>query len=117
MEHNTELAELTGSVGTWFTPEYAPSTPLLSRLYLAHISFLPALIFILIAMHFLLIRRHNVSAEPSAQVGAAEPDTRHLAGWSMWLLGILVALAAFTQSPIGPAPVEGVELTKPLWLF
>lgn len=125
VEHNTELAELTGSVGTWFTPEYAPSTPLLSRLYLAHISFLPALIFILIAVHFLLIRRHKVSAEPSVQVGAPEPDTqvpftthiRHLTGWILWLLAILVALAAFTESPLGAAPVEGVEVTKPLWLF
>lgn len=125
VEHNTELAELTGSVGTWFTPEYAPSTPLLSRLYLAHISFLPALIFLLITVHFLLIRRHKVSAEPSVPVGAPEPDTqvpftnhiRHLTGWVLWLLGILVALATFTQSPVGAAPVAGVEVTKPLWPF
>lgn len=125
VEHNTELAELTGNIGTWFTPEYAPSTPLLSRLYLAHISFLPALIFLLIIVHFLLIRRHKVSAESSVPVGAVEPDLqvpftnhiRHLTGWVLWLLGILVALAAFTQIPVGAAPVAGVEVTKPLWLF
>lgn len=125
VEHNTELAELTGRVGTWFTPEYAPSTPLLSRLYLAHITFLPALIFLLIVIHFFLVRRHKISAEPSIPVGAPEPDVqvpftihmRYLAGWVLWLLGILVALAAFTQTPIGAAPVPGVEVTKPLWPF
>ena len=125
VEHNTELAELAGGVGTWFTPKYIPSTPLLSRLYLAHVSFLPVLIFLLLVVHFLLVRRHKISAQPSVPVGAAEPDVqvpftthlRHLTGWVLWLLGILVALAAFTQSPIGAAPVAGIEVTKPLWPF
>lgn len=125
VEHNTELAELTAGIGTWFTPEYAPSTPLLSRLYLAHVSFLPVLVFLVIAVHFLLVRRHKISAEPSIPVGGEEPDVqvpftthiRHLTGWVLWLLGILVALAAFTQSPVGAAPVAGIEVTKPLWPF
>ena len=125
VEHNTELAELTGGVGTWFTPKYAPSTPLLSRLYLAHITFLPTLVFLLIVIHFFLVRRHKIAAEPSIPAGAPEPDVqvpftthmRHLAGWVLWLLGILVALAALTQNPVGATPVPGVEVTKPLWPF
>ena len=125
VEHNTEIAELVGGMGTWFTPEYAPSTPLLSRLYLAHISFLPVTVFIFVVAHFFLVRRHKISAEPSVPVGGDEPDiqvpftthVRHLAGWVLWLLGILVALAALTQSPIGAAPVAGIEVTKPLWPF
>ncbi len=125
VEHNTELAELAGGVGTWFTPEFAPITPLLSRLYLAHVSFLPTLVFLVIVVHFLLVRRHKISAEPSVPVGAEEPDVqvpftihlRDLTGWVLWLLGILVALAAVTQSPIGATPVAGIEVTKPLWPF
>ena len=125
VEHNTELAELTGGVGTWFTPEYAPNTPLLSRLYLAHVTFLPTLVFLLIVVHFLLVRRHKISPEPTIPVGGEEPDVqvpftthlRHLTGWVLWLLGILVAVAALTRSPVGAAPVPGIEVTKPLWPF
>jgi ubiquinol-cytochrome c reductase cytochrome b subunit len=125
VEHNTALAGLVGGLGTWFTPEFGAGTPLVTRLYLAHVSFLPTLVFLLLVAHFMLIRRHGISARAQIPVGGTDPDERvpftthlrHLTGWSLILLGILVALAATTSNPVGPAPVAGIEVTKPLWPF
>lgn len=125
VEHNSELAALAGGLGTWFTSEFGAGTPLVSRLYLAHVSFLPALIFVLLIAHLALVKRHGVSAESDVQVGKVDPDEqvsftshlRHLFGWSLILLAVLILLAATTANPVGAAPVAGIELTKPLWPF
>lgn len=125
IEHNTELADLAGRLGTWFTPEFGAGTPLLPRLYLAHVSFLPALVFLLLTAHFALVKYHGISPEPRVPVGEPDPDLpvpftahlRHLVGWSLVLLAILVGLASLTTTPVGTAPVPGIEVTKPLWPF
>jgi len=124
VEHNTELARLAGGFGTWFTGNFG-GTPVVSRLYLAHVSFLPALIFIMLVIHLALVKRHGVSPRATAPVGASDTDdevpftihVRHLTGWGLILLAGLTALAAITANPVGTAPVAGVELTKPLWPF
>ncbi len=123
--HNSELASLSGGFGTWFTPEFGAGTALVSRLYLAHVSFLPAVVFLLLILHFALVRRHGVSPKPDIDVGEVDSDeavpftehARHLIGWSLILLAVLVGLAALTATPIGAAPVAGIEVTKPLWIF
>ena len=125
VEHNSGLATLAGGLGTWFTPEFAPGTPLVSRLYLAHVSFLPVLVFVLLLIHLALVKRHGVSPRPEVPVGGNDPDDtvpftshiRRLTGFSLILLGILIALAATTSTAVGAAPVEGIEVTKPLWPF
>ena len=123
--HNTELASLSGGFGTWFTPAFGAGTALVSRLYLAHVSFLPAVVFALLVLHFALVRRHGVSPKSDVVVGEVDDDeavpftdhVRHLVGWSLVLLAILVGLAAVTTTPVGAAPVAGIEVTKPLWVF
>jgi len=123
--HNSELAGLAGGFGTWFTPEFGAGTALVSRLYLAHVSFLPALVFLLLIGHFALVKRHGVSARSDVAVGEVDEDeqvpfthhVRHLAGWSLILLAVLVGLAAITSTSVGAAPVAGIEVTKPLWVF
>lgn len=125
VQHNTELAGLAGGLGTWFTGQFGAGTPLVTRLYLAHVSFLPAVIFILLVVHFALVKRHGVSARAEVAVGEPDPDAevpftthlRHLTGWGLLLLGVLVALAATTSNPVGPVAVAGIEVTKPLWVF
>jgi ubiquinol-cytochrome c reductase cytochrome b subunit len=125
VEHNSELATQAAGQGTWFTPEFAPGTPLVSRLYLAHVSFLPALVFVLLIIHLALVKRHGVSPRPQIAVGEPDPDEvvpftshiRHLTGLSLILLGVLTGLAAITANSVGAAPVEGIEVTKPLWPF
>ncbi len=125
VEHNSGLASLAGGLGTWFTTEFGAGTPLVSRLYLAHVSFLPALVFVLLIIHFALVKRHGVSARSEVNVGDPDPDdtvpftnhVRHLIGWSLILLAVLMALAATTANPVGAAPVAGIEVTKPIWPF
>jgi len=123
--HNTALASLAGGFGTWFTPAFGAGTALVTRLYLAHVSFLPAIVFLLMILHFALVRRHGVSPRSNVDVGQDEPDenvpftehARRLIGWSFILLAVLVGLAALTTTPIGAAPVAGIEVTKPMWAF
>ncbi len=125
VEHNTGLAGLAGGLGTWFTAEFGAGTPLVTRLYLAHVSFLPAIVFGLLVIHFAWVRYHGISARPDVPVGEPDPDdtvpftshARHLVGWSLILLAILMGLAATTVNPVGSAPVPGIEVTKPLWPF
>jgi len=125
VEHNVGLANLAGGLGTWFTAEFGAGTPLVTRLYLAHVSFLPALVFVLLVIHFALVKYHGISPRPEVSVGEPDPDeevpftshARHLLGWSLILLAILMGLAATTVNPIGAAPVAGIEVTKPMWPF
>lgn len=131
--HNREAAELLGALGYWFSTEFTRSVPLLTRLYIGHISILPALFTGLILAHFFLIKQHGISHRP-AEVDAAggthrrpqldrssaEPFTLHLRrmiGWGLLLLGLVSVLAILSPAPLGFAPIAGEEVTKPPWMF
>lgn len=56
--------------------------------------------------------RHGPEPEPT------EPFSRHLGrlgGFTLLLVGILTVLAVLAPPGHGPAPVEGIEVTKPPW--
>lgn len=61
LAHNTEIGELLGGLGYWFIPEYAGNVPILTRIFVAHVSILPVLALIALGLHFYLIRRHGIS--------------------------------------------------------
>lgn len=63
--HNTEIGDLLGAVGFWFAGDFAASLPIIGRLYMAHIVILPALGALLLIAHFLLVKRHGMSALPA----------------------------------------------------
>lgn len=177
--HNVELGQVLGGFGFWFSPAMATHTPLLVRLYSAHILLIPGLIVLLLVVHALLIRRHKISSHPalapeqpttaggaglsaSAPVASAatvvdregaggpvladegpdhgtdqgmdeskdelasevrelrEPFTHHLrrvGAFGLVLFGVLSVLALVFPPPVGPTPVAGVEVTKPMWPF
>jgi ubiquinol-cytochrome c reductase cytochrome b subunit len=49
-----------------------------------------------------------------------EPFTSHLrrvGAFGLGLLGVFGLLAVLWPQPIGPTPVEGIEVTKPPWPF
>jgi len=121
--HNTEIAELLGGLGFWFTPEVADSLPILVRLYTAHIVLVPGLILVLLTLHALLIKRHGISRHPSIPPTAGERDepfTNHLrrvATFGLVLAGALGLLTVLAPQGVGPTPVEGIEVTKPPWPF
>ncbi|MDF1521889.1 MAG: cytochrome b N-terminal domain-containing protein [Trueperaceae bacterium] len=128
--HNVEIANLLGGVGVWFSPSFSGSIPILTRLYIAHVSILPILLAALFAIHALLVKQHGLA--PNALAGrdattratAGEPSRGTFLGhlgvaglYSLIGLGLLVFLAVTVPAQLGPAPVEGIELTKPWWMF
>jgi quinol-cytochrome oxidoreductase complex cytochrome b subunit len=103
--------------------EFSRNVTILLRLYVAHVSILPLLLVALVVVHAALIKRHGISQHP--KIGDApgeprEPFTHHLrriAAFGLVLLGVLGVLAVVRPPGIGPTPVEGIEVTKPMWMF
>lgn len=56
LEHNIEIAEGLGALGYWFLPQFAENVPLLTRLYAAHVTVIPALALLALGLHVILIR-------------------------------------------------------------
>ncbi len=137
LEHNLEIGNLLGGVGFWFSPEFAQHTPILVRLYAAHVVIIPVLLLGLVTLHALLIKRHRISPHPALQPRPpadrlshageqarpdepTEPFTHHLrriSAFALVLLAGLMILAVLVPPAVGPTPVAGVEVTKPPWMF
>ena len=129
LEHNNEIADLFGLLGFWFTPEFTDSVAQTTRLYVAHVSILPLLVAILIAVHMLLIKRHRIAPEPwgsADEVAARERDEHpvpftthvsHIGRWGLVVLGAALVLVAVAPVQLGAAGITGIEITKPPWYF
>lgn len=132
LQHNREAAALLGNIGTWFTAEFAASVPILERLYLAHVSLLPVLFFLLLVVHFFLVKRHGISARPvvadagKAPGGIVPPQQlrgrfndhlRMMAGYGLITLALASVLAVIFPAEIGAVTDPTVEVTKPAWMF
>ena len=121
--HNLDVAKLLGGVGIWFTPELTDRVSIVLRLYVAHAVIVPGLIVLLFVWHALLVKRHKISphpAIPQPEEEVPEPFTAHLkrvAAFGLALLGVLSILAVVLPPVLGPTPVEGIEITRPLWMF
>ena len=128
--HNVEMGDLLGAFGFWFSEEFAASLPILGRLYMAHIVILPALGTLLVIAHFLLVKRHGMSALPAqadaAVDGGPVPDkggstfTAHLvrmAGFGLLMLAVATILSLVWPAGLGERPIPGTETTKPPWMF
>lgn len=123
--HNLEIAKLLGGLGFWFSADLSPNVPLLTRLYVAHIAIIPALITVLFVVHAALIKRHGIAPRPAtADAGGTDEATgsfarhgRRLGAFTLVLVGALALLAVIWPPVLGATPVEGIEVTKPLWMF
>lgn len=128
--HNIEAGNLLGAVGFWFSADFEASLPIIGRLYLAHIVILPALGTLLLIAHFLLVKRHGISALPAAADAALEGGpvpaksgstfTAHLvrmAGFGLLMLAIATVISIAWPAGLGPRPIPGTETTKPPWMF
>jgi ubiquinol-cytochrome c reductase cytochrome b subunit len=93
------------------------------RAYVAHVSMIPMLILGLLVLHTLLIKRHKISPSPSNPDATGEtmaPFTHHLRRvltLGLILLGGLSVLAVVFPPGVGPTPVEGIEVSKPPWMY
>lgn len=123
LSHNLDVAGVLGGLGVWFSPDLASRVPLLLRLYTAHVVIIPGLILVLFMLHGLLVKRHKISSHPEiphTEVEQPAPFTEHLkrsAAFGLVLIGVLSILAVLVPPVLGPTPVEGIEITRPLWMF
>ena len=128
--HNIAAGQLLGALGFWFSNDFEASLPILGRLYMAHVVILPALGTLLLIAHFLLVKRHGISALPAgadaAVDGGPQPVksgstfTAHLvrmAGFGLLILSATTVLAIVLPAGLGPRPIPGTETTKPPWMF
>lgn len=121
--HNLDIAKILGGVGIWFSADFASRVPILVRLYGAHVVVLPGAILVLMVLHFLLIKKLHISPDPKNPTEAGEPRgpfTHHMervAALGLLVLGVLGILAILFPPGVGPIPVEGIEVTKPPWMF
>jgi quinol-cytochrome oxidoreductase complex cytochrome b subunit len=84
--------------------------PILVRLYVAHVAIIPGLL----TLHALLVKRHTISERPGRSDAdePTEPFTHHLPR-----IGALGVLAVLFPPGIGATLVEGIEVTKPPWMY
>jgi ubiquinol-cytochrome c reductase cytochrome b subunit len=126
--HNIEIGQLLGSWGAWFTNEFTLSVPILTRLFIGHVTMLPAAFTVLIIAHIYLIKQLGISPKAAGDAQSGPPSagrgpahfTEHLqkmAGYGFLLLAIVLVLALFAPAPLGNAGVPGAEVTKPPWMF
>lgn len=129
LAHNDEIATIFGFLGFWFSSDFTNNVPIVTRLYIAHVSILPLLVVGMLAVHMLLIKRHRMSPLPwgsPEEVAArerSEPERkftshlRHIGIWSIIVFGAVLLLSGLLPAGLGPAGVEGIEITKPPWYF
>ncbi len=128
--HNTEIGELLGAIGAWFSPEFTHSTGILVRIYMAHIAILPFALVLVLVIHLFQVRVHGISPLPAdndrALEGGPTPDrtgstfSHHISRMALLGAGLLVAaliLAVLWAPPFGAAPDPDIEVTKPPWEF
>lgn len=121
LAHFLWVVEGMGIFGAPLTEAFAPGVPILSRIYMAHISLLPLIALPLVGLHLFYVKYYKLSAKPD------EPEnndsikfTSHLVFLNRASAGVLLViclLALLVQPPLGEPPVPGLEVTKPPWQF
>ncbi len=122
--HNIEIAKLLGGIGVWFSSAFTEAFHILNRMYIIHVTILPFFFILLFFEHAFLIKKLGVSLRPAngenAQQDATIPFTTHVKKviiLGLILFGILTVLSVIAPPPLGPEPIEGIEVTKPPWMF
>lgn len=127
LQHNKEAASLVGALGAWFSPEFSRGVPLLMRLFNAHITILPLLFILLLAVHIFLIKQQGISpkvtADATTRPTSGEGGSRfsvhvlRMAGYGLIVLAAALLLSLVYPAPLGMPGVAGAEVTKPWWMF
>jgi len=128
LAHNQEIGELLGVWGVWFTSRFTRSVSILTRLYIGHVTLLPAAFSLLIVAHLYLIKQLGISPRATEDATSGPPakergtsrftvHLRRMTGYGLLLLALAGALALIWPAPLGQPGVPGAEVTKPPWMF
>lgn len=129
--HVEEVGKLMGKVGTFSTSNFTLSTSLLTRLSFVHTAILPAALMLVVAVHLLLVKKHQISPLPDRQersnprvydtptkpVSYFDLHLRKLIGYGMLLAALAALISLAIPATLGAPVVTGQEVTKPPWLF
>ena len=119
LQHNLWVMEKIGVIGNLFSENFS-RVNMLDRLYTIHISILPILFLLLLLFHLFLIKIHGISPLPWGGEEKMVDFTSHikqLIKYGLFTLLIISIIAIVIEPPLGGEPVEGVEVTKPPWMF
>jgi quinol-cytochrome oxidoreductase complex cytochrome b subunit len=130
LSHNVEIGDFLGAFGFWFSGDFTTSLPILGRLYMAHIVILPGIGVLLLIAHFLLVKRHGISARPAEADAAVDggpvpskggstfaAHVVRMAGFGLLMLAAATVLTLIWPAGLGERPIPGTETTKPPWMF
>tara|TARA_B100000686_G_scaffold353884_1_gene461335 strand:+ start:587 stop:1600 length:1014 start_codon:yes stop_codon:yes gene_type:complete len=121
LAHFLWVAKKLDILGLPMMQEFAPNVPLLSRVYMAHISLLPIVTFGLVGLHLFYVKHHKLSSRTdSSDSGKEILFTDHMAylrGAGAGIFFVICLLALLIVPPLGEKPVLGMEVTKPPWQF
>ncbi len=121
LDHFLWTVERMGIFGFPLTEAFAQGVPLLSRIYMAHISMLPLVLIPILGLHLFYMKLHKVSPKPDKPTGGRTIQfSQHLAYVTRAGAGIftVICLLALTIAPpLGEKAVLGMEITKPPWQF
>lgn len=132
LRHNTEIAALFGAVGGFFSSSFTVSVPILTRLYITHVSIVPVLLLLLLIVHIFLIKHHEISPTAAQADRGEAPNgklpeekvtdnyTNHvrlMLGYGLVLFGLAGVLGVLFPQAIGAAPNPLIENSKPSFLF
>jgi ubiquinol-cytochrome c reductase cytochrome b subunit len=119
LEHAVEIGLIQGILSTSIEPSH-----LLPQVFFLHISILPLILIILFGIHVLLIRIHGISEPPIIQKTKTEDSKstfldhmKYASSYGLVLLVIVSGLAIVFPREAAPAPIEGIEVTVPPWMF
>jgi quinol-cytochrome oxidoreductase complex cytochrome b subunit len=128
LAHNQEIGEVLGLLGAWFTSDFSRSVPILTRLYIGHLTLLPAAFVVLIIAHIYLIKQLGISPQATNEATSGSPTKdqgasrftvhlRKMTGYGLLLLALVGILSLIYPAPLGQAGIPGTEITKPPWMF
>ncbi|OEF99225.1 hypothetical protein BHF71_09545 [Vulcanibacillus modesticaldus] len=121
LAHAKAAGDLVGPLAAFFSEENGVS--LLTRMFSLHTNLLPLILLSLIPAHLLLVKLLGISPLPWKRSKEEEGEStflvhfKHLIAYGFIAFGLMSIFALILPPTIGPAPVSGVEATKPPWIF
>ena len=121
LEHAQAGADMVGGfIADYFTE--TGGVTLLAKFFSLHTSVLPLFLVAVIAVHLILVKGLGISPLPFKSRKHQGESTfsvhfKHLIAYGVIMAGVVFILAILLPPSLGSAPVEGVEATKPPWIF